>query len=199
MFSVGQVVTKAALVKEYDQHFWEVLGDLIQNLPRKKRERQKYKINKELPSKAVYMALKVKKYTSSVENLIDEAYQVIEELASEMREAYDNMPESLQQGDVGERRNEAADQLENISPNKPDWPSDAPSVDVVFFPHLDTSSRSKRASEAADMLTTAAAELRAYEPEEGDTELKEQFEQLADQLEEDASDLESVDFPGMYS
>jgi hypothetical protein len=106
---------------------------------------------------------------------------------------------------VGQKRSEAADALENLD-NKPDVPEDCGSIEVLFLPHQDTGSRAKRASEAADMLNSAAQALHDYcdgkEHEDGTESGEEfdrsEFDELADQLENDASELESIEFPGMY-
>lgn len=44
--------------------------------------------------------------------LLEQAKGIIEDLASSEREKYDNMPESLQQGERGEAMSAAADALE---------------------------------------------------------------------------------------
>lgn len=197
--TVGVVVTGRSLKDGYDAYFAQVLGDYLQALPRRGKEHQKYQVLKELPDKDGYNDLRTKRFTTTVDTLIEDAYSTIEELASEMQEAYDNMPESLQGGDVGKRRQEAADNLSNL--DKPDIPDDALEVSTVFLPSLDTSSRAKRASEAADMLNTAAGTIREQidkmeeAAEKPDTS---ELEELADKLEEDSSELEGIEFPGMY-
>jgi len=52
-------------------------------------------------------------FTKTLEGLVDEAYEVLDELKGELQDAYDNMPEGLQGGSVGEARQEAISQLEN--------------------------------------------------------------------------------------
>lgn len=49
---------------------------------------------------------------AAVAELIDQARATLEEIAQEEREYYDNMPESLQDGDKGTRAAEVADALE---------------------------------------------------------------------------------------
>ena len=46
---------------------------------------------------------------------IAEAKDLIDEIAGEEREAYDNLPEGLQVAERGERMSEIADALENIT------------------------------------------------------------------------------------
>lgn len=193
MLWVGKTVTGSVLTKEFDHYFRMVLADSIEVLPRQRKEQQRYKIRKKLPTRDEYTVLRSKRFTTTVETLVEDAYQGVEELTQEMRDWYDNLPESFQNADKGERINDAADTLENIVNNKPELSDAAMKTEVVFLPHFDTNSRPKRAAEYADMMSTAAMALREREDEEsedGDT---------ADTLENDSSELESVEFPGMYS
>lgn len=47
--------------------------------------------------------------------LIEEAIAILDYAAEEEREAYDNLPESLQSSERGERIEECADAIENVS------------------------------------------------------------------------------------
>jgi hypothetical protein len=126
-----------------------------------------------------------------------------------MQEAFDNMPESLQGGDLGQRRQEAADNLSNLN-ERPDVPDGCGEISLVFWPSLNSDSRSKRASEAADMLNSAALAIREHLEAVPDLAIEgifpdgteapdtSEWEELADKLENDASELEGVEFPGMY-
>ena len=58
---------------------------------------------------------KLKERQLTIADAISEAYGELQTIGEEMREAFDNTPESLQSGGVGEARGEAADALENIS------------------------------------------------------------------------------------
>ncbi len=197
---VAGVVTGAALKSKYDAYYRQVLGDALQPLPRKRKERQKYRVAKPLPSKAEYDDLKAKRFTTTVEALVDDAYGVIEGLAGEMQDAFDNTPESLQGSGVGEARQEAADNLSNLT-DRPDVPEGCKDISTVFLPSLDSTSRPKQAQEAADMLSTAASAIREQIGKAGEGDDKPdtaEWEELADKLENDASELEGVDFPGMY-
>ena len=201
-FSVNQVVTGTALKKEYDAYFERLLRDHLEPQPRKRREHARFKVTKPLPSKAEYLELRNKKFTVSVDGLVEDAYDTITELAEEMQEAFDNTPEPLQNGDVGQRRQDAADALGEFM--LPDIPAEADDITVLFLPSLDLSSRSKRADDAAEQLRTAAQAIRDFvsemeEKEEGEDTDSHTLEEFADQLENDATELENVDFPGMYS
>jgi hypothetical protein len=204
----GSIVTGTALKKRYDAYFAQVLGDYdyIQSQPKKKNEHAKFKILKLLPKVIHYPKLKAERFKTTVDNLVSDGYSIIQELAEEMREAHDNMPESLQGSDIGERREEAASALEQLE--QPDISECANEISAVFFPSLDTRSRAKRASEAADMLSTAASAIQEFisEQEEENTQKEKEdsidnmaeLESLADQLENDVSEVENVEFPGMF-
>jgi len=51
---------------------------------------------------------------TELDELLEQAKSIIEEVASEEREYYDNMPESLQNGERGSRADEVASNLEGI-------------------------------------------------------------------------------------
>jgi hypothetical protein len=111
-FPVGTTVSETELKRQFGPNARDVLCDRLDPLPRAKRERAKFKVTKELPlTTADYEALEARRYTTTVEDLVEGAYAEIESLGEEMREAYENMPESLQQADIGQRRGEAADNL----------------------------------------------------------------------------------------
>ena len=213
MFSVGEVVSVTKLNSTYDKWFRMVLGDALQTQERKRGRGQKsmFKVVKALPSKLDYQKMAAQRFTVSVDSLIEDAYNIAGELRDEMQEAFDNMPESLQGGDIGSRREEAASALDDVANNQPD--SCDAEINAIFRPHLDANSRSKRAAEAADMLQTAAGAIREYiesleAEEEGEKVEGEEvatpaadvdaLNDLADHIEDDASNLENVDFPGMY-
>lgn len=90
---VGSIVTEQVLSKAFSRHFAPVLRAYPEPLPRKKRERQKYKVTAELPERDTYNALVQKHFTTTVATLVDDAFSEIESLRDEMREVFDNMPE----------------------------------------------------------------------------------------------------------
>lgn len=47
--------------------------------------------------------------------LIEDAIAILDSVAEEEREAYDNLPESLQYSERGERMEECAEAIENVS------------------------------------------------------------------------------------
>ena len=139
----------------------------------------------------------------------------IEELASELRDWHDNLPESLQEGDKGSTLEESASTLEDLDiSDLPDWTTDADhtnAITTVFFPDLKCESRADRASEASEELRAAAERLREEaqdleQPKESTTneENKKRAEQgdelsnLADEYESVADEIQGVEFPSMY-
>lgn len=53
-----------------------------------------------------------RKELSKAIDLIEQAKEIISAVAEEEREAYDNLPEGLQESEMGEKMNEIADDLE---------------------------------------------------------------------------------------
>jgi len=224
MFKVGEVVGVVRLKKAYDQYALMVLGGYVQQQPSERKETASgksrrvaasYKIKQTMPTAAEYTELKRKRFTSTAGELMDEAYSEIESLGEEMRGWYDNLTDTLQQNDRGQRVDEAANTLEGISAQES---TDLMSqVDVYHLPSLDTSSRSKRASEASSILQDVAAACHDYvsenrpeasdeeesaEKKEADTTYEDsdydELDSIADQCEDDAGEVDGVEFPGMY-
>lgn len=204
-FGYGSIVTSTALHKEYDHYAEQVLSKYLKREPKTaRRERTKYSVLEQTPTKEEYIKLKQEKFKTTVGALVADAFSDIQSLADEMQEAFDNMPEGLQQGDVGTRREEAASALSSI--DEVEVPEEVSDIEVVYYPSLDTSSRSKRAAEAAFQLRAAAEAIREFidnfNSQLGDDEEENPCEvdsSVADELESAADDLEGVEFPGMYS
>lgn len=55
-----------------------------------------------------------RKELSKAIDLIEQAKEIISAVAEEEREAYDNLPEGLQESEMGEKMNEIADDLEYV-------------------------------------------------------------------------------------
>lgn len=55
-----------------------------------------------------------RKELSKAIDLIEQAKEIISAVAEEEREAYDNLPEGLQESEMGEKMNENADDLEYV-------------------------------------------------------------------------------------
>lgn len=132
------------------------------------------------------------KYT--VADAVSSAFGTIEELANEMREAFDNTPESLQQSGVGEARGEAADALENLS--EPDVPESLADLEFehTTFPIKGWPSRSKRRDEVTSILHAVIDMLDNIDDDIITTDAS----SLRDELDNLISEAEEVEFPGMY-
>lgn len=130
---------------------------------------------------------------ATIADAVSEAFGDIEMLAEEMRETFDNTPESLQQSGVGEARGEAADALENIS--EVDVPDSLAQLDVEWIdahrPGRRGLSRSKRRDNAVNILQTVISMLDERENDDD-------AEGLRDDLDNAVSEMEDVQFPGMY-
>ena len=55
-----------------------------------------------------------RKELSKAIDLIEQAKEIISAVAEEEREAYDNLPEGLQESEMGEKMNEIVDDLEYV-------------------------------------------------------------------------------------
>lgn len=207
MFRAGEIVGVAKLKSTYDSYVLQVLGDKIVCLPTqmtqgakgRRRLPAKYRVKEDLPTREEYTALKHERFTTTVDALLEDGYGEIEQLASEVRDWFDNLGDNLQQSDKGQCLDEAASSLENI--DKPEIPEKAAEIQIVFLPSFDLGSRAKRASEAADMIRSAGTAIHEWlgdnDINEGD--LYDELTELADQCESHADEVEAVEFPGMYS
>lgn len=208
-----ETITHAKLIKTYGRGAYQVLRNHLSQMPRKKKEHRKYEIIKPLPAvdSDEYQNDRKKTFTTTVESLVSEAFSIVEELASEMREICDNTPENLQQTDVYQRREEAADALEYIE--QPEIPEDFLELEIFYIPSENSSSRRDRASEAEGMLREAAEALRdkaeelrethgeseVDEPEtQVENEQADEIDEAAQRIDEAADAICDVEFPGMF-
>lgn len=158
------------------------------------------------------MAYKPKPIKTTVGAAIADAFSAIDELATEMRETYDNM-ESANMGHMPkcETAGQTADELEALS--QPDDPSETiadlevTSTEMVNKDKRKGTSRDMRLSNAQSLLQDAIEALNQFEPEgldddeenevsKGAKELKDEAEELVNSLDEAAN--VSVEFPGMF-
>lgn len=149
--------------------------------------------------------MKTKERELTIEDAISEAYGDLESLAGEMRDAFDNTPESLQNDGVGAARGEAADALENISePTVSDelqgdkfkvkW-----TVRVLSPSALRKQSRSSRRDEAVQTLNAVVERLEEFETDDKATdEEKQAASEFVDEIQQMIDEAEAVEFPGMY-
>jgi hypothetical protein len=136
----------------------------------------------------------------SIADAVSEAIGEIQSLAEEMREAYDNTPESLQSSGVGEARGEAADNLEQI--DEPDVPEEVKDFNVEITdlpPKRRGHSRRERRDQATYILEVCIDALneRIDMPDEKEA-IKEAAESCRDELETAKDNAECVEFPGMF-
>ncbi len=213
MESIG--ITK--LNKTYGQYGVPVLtkNGFLEQEEQKRGAPRRYKILKELPTVDEFKKLSNEMYKISVEDLVGNAKGTIEELASELRDWHDNLPESLQEGDKGSTLEDSASTLEGMDiPDLPDWAitetGHPKAITTVFLPQLRCESRADRASEASEELRAAAERLREEaekleKPEGCDVEANkeraehgDELSNLADEYESAADEIDGVEFPGMY-
>lgn len=148
---------------------------------------------------------------------IDNARQEIEDLAGEMREWAENLESgNLDHTEKAQRVSEAADALEALDVPEPDdefqitdtlkLELSAEQMTFDFTPMKRKRgylSRRNRAAEAANLLESAAGAIRNHiendysDADDDDLDFS-ALEQLADELESVASELQDVEFPGMY-
>lgn len=134
-------------------------------------------------------------YDGTVEGAISDAWNTLEELASEMREAFDNTPESLQNSGAGEARGIAADALENLS--EPDVPEGFGDIAIKFEYRPFKTSRAGRRDEAVNLLDHVVNALNELEFED-DSEKTQERDDFVSEVEDLKDSADSVEFPGMY-
>jgi len=160
---------------------------------------------------------KMVKYEGTVAEAVSYGFALIQELADEVREAYDNTPESLQNSGAGEMRGIAADELEQIT-EIDDIPDALGSVAVRFEkkPLTRGVSRAARRDDATFLLGKAiealeaqkyeeiealeALEAQGREAQESDDDNEEAAarDELVEAIQQMIDDAEAVEFPGMY-
>jgi hypothetical protein len=222
----GESLTIMKLTGAFGRYAVPVLRgqDYIEDAERKRGAPRRFKVLKDLPDLEAFAKLQAARYTTTLASLVDEARGEAESLRDECQEWYDNLPEAFQQGDKGSQLEEAVSNLENISVD--DLATELGEMSVVYLPSLECDSRRDRASEAACKFRAVAEELRelatkieeqqnAEDDEEDNEEAGEEeadedeeekklegdpveINQIADDLENAADELDNVEFPGMY-
>lgn len=155
-----------------------------------------------MAKKAKVVFEKYRMVSGTVADFISNGWSEIEELGGEFREIYDNAPESLQQTDTNQRRDATASEIEGF--NEPSVSNDVLG-DIEATYQADNGklyrgrislSRSTRAANAAAQFQAAAEALRAWAEEHQEDDLG--ADELADECEELASNIEGLDWPGMF-
>lgn len=128
--------------------------------------------------------------TLTIADAVSEAYGELEALGEEMREAFDNTPESLQSSAAGEARSEAADALENIQ--EPDVDEELGKIEIKWsaLPPLKNQSRSDRRDDAVFVIDRVMEFLDEMEGQ------KAAAEELHSALSDMKDEAEAVEFPG---
>ena len=184
----GKEVTIKKLKSLYGQHAVDVLNSFLEEQDREDGAMRTYKVVKPLPTQDEFKELQKKRYTSTVADLVDGAFATLEDLAGEVGDWYDNLPEGLQSGDKGSALDDARNTLESLS--QPDVNEHLGALEVYYEPVDEIRSRASRRDEAINRLQVVVDVL----ADTDDAEAKE----LNDELENAISEAEGVEFPGMY-
>jgi len=145
--------------------------------------------------------VKMIKYSATVEGAISDGYSALQDLAQEVRDVVDNMPENLQSGSRADALNEAADALEYLTePSIPDVIKDLP-VEFEYKPTpARKMSRRVRRDEATRIIDMAVSSAQSWlddaDDDHPDRDEVETFIQEAEELRDEA---DNVEFPGMFS
>jgi hypothetical protein len=188
-------ITATKLKNTYGSHSSFVLADYLQSLPRAKREHQRFTVVQELPTVAEFEALKIRKFTTTVDSLICDAYGEFETLRDELQEWYDNLPEAFQSGDKGDQLQTCIDELEVEQPSPEPW---IENLMAFYLPHEKITSRQDRCNEAIDMLNVVFETLNTKFDDESCTETqKEELQEIIDGIDACIATVECVEFPSM--
>lgn len=221
MPSVGTVTTKVTLKNRYWRGAYHELDRLgyVEALARKRKERSKFKVARELPSREdAEREVNDKLYTSSLLDRIGEAVDGLEALFEEMDEWRGNLQgTAFESQDIGYRVEECADGLEMVKDeieglDIPEWLAE---VQVFVHPRglrvscwwrfkKRRTGRSWRASEVRAILeavTNALNEIAEAGELDGaklDDEKANGIREIAGTCETQAQEADGFDFPGMY-
>lgn len=195
--------TRVFLRNNYGTHAWVYLRDYLTALPRARKEQQKYRWSREAPTTEEAAELRTKHFTTTLGELVSDAFSDLESLKDEMQEWYDNLPDNFQDGDKGSEIQETIDALENIQ--EVTLPAGAEALTVMYVPAEEISSRQERCSDAAGRLQIASETIRETlqdlldaATEEEPFKDPEDWAIIADELETAGQEADGVSFPGMY-
>lgn len=198
MKPIGKISIKK-LRATYGPHARTLLHEYLDELPRKKKGVRTYKILKALPTVEEFKEMRVKRFTTTADDLVEAAFSEFEELAMELGEWYDNLPEQFQAGDKGCQIEEAKDMLENLE--RPDVPDSVANIEVFHMPAEGISSRASRRDDAVARLQAVVDEVNDLlgDSDKDDSLDTDDLEALASDLEAVIIEAEGIEFPGMYS
>lgn len=187
-------VSKRKLTNMYGEYGPTVLiaKGFLKALPRKKREMQKYEALAKLPPPGKeYKILRDSHYSQTVGEAISNALSDLESLGEELRTWVENMESGGFSGtSKQDTLEETASALENVE--APEIPTALEGIPVVYLPRLEADSRSARCSEAVGLLRKVIEELEAVVEDNPDAA------SLASALEDICSELDGLEFPGMF-
>jgi len=150
------------------------------------------------------MAYKMESRTTTIEAAIGDAYGELQSLRDEVREVVDNASGTPAEntGRI-QTMGDTADSLDNFVDDEPEVPDGIGDLKVDYSESVNKDkrrgpSRAVRCSNAQNMLQAAAEALRAWVEGDGAKhENKSDAEELAEKLDEHASECDSLEFPGM--
>ena len=202
-----ETITSRKLRNLYGAYAVRVLWDeYIRETESPSRRVKHYAILKALPSQKEFPAFRDAKFTRPLSEWLEEAYMEIDALRDELQEWFDNLPENFQDGEKGSQLEEAIGYLEQV--DMVDFVNDHLNrYPVCVLPVLDTSSRPKRLGAVTHILEHVADELedldedvlRGLGIQKGALEeVREHAGEIADEIRNHVSELEGVEFPGMF-
>jgi hypothetical protein len=197
MFRKGKCCKRISLTKAFDAHVFAVMERNLEVVLGKGR--LPFRIIESLPTKEEYLTFRDEFYTHSLEHHLASAYAEIETVADELSEAFENMPDGLKDGELGERRSEVSQQLMEIADEVPMVPEVFASVELLHIPLTKVSSRGDRAKQAALRLEAVAEKLSALlQTTKTRRSVAAAVEEVCEQLNDHASAVRDIEFPGMY-
>lgn len=148
---------------------------------------------------------------ATVADAISGAFNDLAELAQEMQDWFDNMPENLQGSSKGDEVSTAADELGNVG-DEPDIPGCIAGETLTYSFDTKAKSRAARRDNALNAINAAIEFCQDYigeldadlvkspaDDEDDEREVnRDAVQELLDELETARDAAESVEFPGMY-
>lgn len=191
-------ISKIALTKRYGPYAAQVLlrGEYLEDMKSSSKV-AKYKILKPLPGKESFRDVFNRVFSKSIGDLISDAFGIFEELAEEMGDWYESLPESLQSTDKASTIEETRDALYDMQAREVS--DHISNMKVVYTPPRKVKSRSDRCNDACGMLQAVEDYLNDLDDnEELTSEDRDECQSLASDLEEVRGRAEDLEFPGMY-
>lgn len=200
-FPVGKVFTSRLLKKEIGSCYKDsFFSPYLECLPRERGKMQSFKILKELPPLTEIREALALKYTIQVQGAVEDVASEIESIAEELSSWYDSIPENLQNGDKAQEVESAKDSLESFYLEEA--PEGLEDCKVVIYPDWDGgNSRKDRLCYAVSILNSVAEAVEEFiqvEEENGDFDELDTLREWKDAVENAASDVDSVEIPGMF-